>query len=103
MAAFPLRTVREWIVDPLSIRRCPQGGLAQQWRLFRLLLAARTGLEFMRAGPVFPLLEGKRLYERRREAAKSGSKRLITLNFNVKQPILFNMPNPRPTTFEVAN
>jgi hypothetical protein len=45
MAAFPLRTVREWIVDPLSIRRRPQGGLGQQWRLFRLLLVARTGFE----------------------------------------------------------
>ena len=64
-------------------------------------LAARTGLEFIRAGPVFPLLEGKRLYERPRGAAQSGSKRLITLNSNVKQPILFSMPKPRPTTFEV--
>ena len=43
----------------------------------------------------------KRLYERPREAAKSGSKRLLTLNFNVKQSILFNMPKPKPTTFEV--
>ena len=55
----------------------------------------------MRAGPVFPRSEEKRLYERPREAAKSGSKRLITLNFNVKQPILFDMPKPKPTTFEV--
>ena len=64
-------------------------------------LAARTGIEFMRAGPVLPRSEEKRLYEKPREAAKSGSKRLITLNFNVKQPILFNMPKPKPTTFEV--
>jgi len=67
--------------SPTDLLRTP----VCQAAAYRQFLAARTGLEFMRAGPVFPLLEGKRLYERRREAAKSGSKRLLTFFLNVKQ------------------